>query len=710
MPIDINDAFINAQFQTFVDFARGKDAGTKVRALIGNDGPEHTVGAKSESVLNKIFFRVPSNKAVNNEVRTISRDSVARMFGGEEHIPASVKTAMKLGDFGKGRPLTARRILAVRSALEEIAAKHDDFLQRGLDNYGERADGAAADRVKTAYACCHGNADAMDVVDKHLGTILETGEGDLRGEQEVRRRVEGLVANLAQLKALSRKNPGIYVAGREMLVILGKPVPRDILAGLVRAANRASLNRLRRLDAYSGGMEIHKALRQFYDTLQAALDSSGAGKKYAAEPDAKTTLRAFVGMVMLSRCSAAALGHIRDALNAPTTAHLYRLYSRYRNGETDGVPRGGVSVQTLEGLKDAGEIAGNFLEMLSYCVHENLIRVTPGATPVQIGECNGIPDLEALGGAALVEENLSLARAINARNVDAYLDDTVKGQGQAADEARRIVRNKLGECNDPLRSLGSRLGANAAAMMNITVCGEMRKLADGKPSQFEKDIARGINATLRDGDRAIKLSNDLATARDQLARYVTGDDTSRYDTLQPPARNKVHLLMALLSQETEKAGENGIQFAVAPDENQPVFNLGAPPRGTGRATRTFTIEKRDDGGINLLYEMDKQINSFEANDQPGEDLPLAPESSFKCLLGYSLSGNEFNRLAGLDYTPYDDDQVSARINETETLPGGTVAYKPHALFRALDAMPEQFRIESDCTLDFELNLVPAQDD
>ena len=47
MPIDINDAFINAQFQTFVDFARGKDAGTKVRALIGNDGPEHTVGAKS---------------------------------------------------------------------------------------------------------------------------------------------------------------------------------------------------------------------------------------------------------------------------------------------------------------------------------------------------------------------------------------------------------------------------------------------------------------------------------------------------------------------------------------------------------------------------------------------------------------------------------------------------------------------------------------
>lgn len=709
MPIDINDAFINAQFKTFVDFARGKDADTKVRALIGNDGPERTVGAKSESVLNKIFFRVPSNKAVNNEVRTIFRASIIRMFGGETHIPASVKSAMKLGDYDKGRPLTARRILAVQSALEQIAAKHDDFLQRGLDAYGERANGLAADRVKTAYACCHGNADAMDAVDKHLGTIIENGEGDLRSEQDVRRRVEGMVANLAQLKTLSRKNPGIYEAGRQMLVTLGKPVPQDILAGLVRAANRAPLNLLRRLDAGSTGMEIHKVVRQFYDTLQAALESSGAGRKYATEPDAKNTLRAFVGMVLLSRCSATALGYIRDALNAPTTAHLYRLYSRYQNGETDGVPHG-VPVQTLEGLKDAGEIACNFLEMLSYCVHENLIRVTPGAEPVEIGECNGIPDLEALGGAALVEENLSLASAINAQNVDTYVDATVKGQGQAADEARRIVRGKLGECNNPLRSLGSRLGANAAAMLNITVCGEMQKLAAGQTSQFEQDIARGIDATLQDGDRTIKLSNDFATARDELARFVAGDDNARYDTLQPAARNKVHLLMALLSQETEKAGENGTEFAVNPEERQPIFELGTPPRGTGRATRTFTIEKRQDGGINLLYEMDKQINSFEAHDQPGEDHSLASESSFKCLLGYSLAGTEFNRLAGLDYAPYDDNQVSARINETENLPDGTVACKPHALFRALDAMPEQFRIEAECTLDFELNLVPAQDD
>ncbi len=709
MPIDINDAFINAQFQNFVDFARGKGAGTKVRALIGNDGPERTVGAKSESVLNKIFFRVPSNKAVNNEVRTLFRAAVARMFGGEEHIPASVKTAMKLGDYGKGRPLTARRILAVQSALEQIAAKHDDLLQKGLGFYGDRHGiGASANLVKLAFASCHGNADAMDVVDKHLLSIIETGGGQLRSEQDVKKRVEGLVANLAQLKPLSRKNPVVYSAGKEMLLLGGKPVPREMLAGLVQAANRAPLNLLRRLDADSSGVELHKALRQFCDTLMAALASTGAAKKFADAPEMQTAVREFMAMIILSRCSAAALGHIRDALNDPATSHLAEYFSRCADGRL--VPSGNPSRETKAGVRAAGNLAGNYLSLLAFCVQKNLERAAPGSAPVEIGAYEGHPDIEGLGGNELAAETISMARSINARNLDAYVDEAVQGRGPAADDAKRIIRNKLGEANNPTQKLGARLGANAEAMMNITVCGEMRKLAAGQASQFEKDIGRRINATLRDGDRTIKLSNDFATARDELARYVTGDDDARYDTLQPPARNKVHLLMALLSQETEKAGENGTQYALDTRESQPIFNLGTPPRGTGRTTRAFTIDKRPDGGIALKYEMDKEINSFQALDQPAEDHSLAPESNFKCVLRYGLSGDEFTRVANLDYAPYDDNQVSSRINEHENLPDGTSGYKQNALFRAVDSMPGQFKIEADCTLDFALNLVPGEDD
>ena len=51
------------------------------------------------------------------------RDSVASMFGGEAKIPESVKKAMILGDYNSGKPLTARRILAVKAAIDKAGTQ-----------------------------------------------------------------------------------------------------------------------------------------------------------------------------------------------------------------------------------------------------------------------------------------------------------------------------------------------------------------------------------------------------------------------------------------------------------------------------------------------------------------------------------------------------------------------------------------------------------
>lgn len=47
------------------------------------------------------------------------------MFGGEDKLPESVKTAMRMEDYNQGRPLTARRIIAVRDAILQAADKVD---------------------------------------------------------------------------------------------------------------------------------------------------------------------------------------------------------------------------------------------------------------------------------------------------------------------------------------------------------------------------------------------------------------------------------------------------------------------------------------------------------------------------------------------------------------------------------------------------------
>ena len=76
--------------------------------------------------------RSATDATKNNEARKLFRDAVADMFGGEQNIPESVKTAMLLKDYGteenpSGKPLTARRIMAVKAEVDRIIAVHAAF-------------------------------------------------------------------------------------------------------------------------------------------------------------------------------------------------------------------------------------------------------------------------------------------------------------------------------------------------------------------------------------------------------------------------------------------------------------------------------------------------------------------------------------------------------------------------------------------------------
>ncbi len=71
------------------------------------------------------LFRSRANKEANNATRELFKSAVAEMFGGEDHIPERVRAAMKMNDYGKGRPLTARRIMAVKTAIDAVIGDLD---------------------------------------------------------------------------------------------------------------------------------------------------------------------------------------------------------------------------------------------------------------------------------------------------------------------------------------------------------------------------------------------------------------------------------------------------------------------------------------------------------------------------------------------------------------------------------------------------------
>ena len=71
------------------------------------------------------WSRSQTAKDVNNVTRDIFHNAVASMFGGESKIPASVMKAMEMKNFGgAGRPLTAKRIMAVKVAIDRYNARN----------------------------------------------------------------------------------------------------------------------------------------------------------------------------------------------------------------------------------------------------------------------------------------------------------------------------------------------------------------------------------------------------------------------------------------------------------------------------------------------------------------------------------------------------------------------------------------------------------
>ena len=139
MALDING--YNATFRTFVEFAEktqrdGYDSACAKATLAGK---RITVSALSLHETSYIL-RKTGEKTVNDSTRAIFRDAVTEMFGGEAKIPESVKKAMLLGDYGDGRPLTARRIMAVKDAIDA----EDSMREKGVSQFANPATREAA--------------------------------------------------------------------------------------------------------------------------------------------------------------------------------------------------------------------------------------------------------------------------------------------------------------------------------------------------------------------------------------------------------------------------------------------------------------------------------------------------------------------------------------------------------------------------------------
>ncbi len=109
MSSSINALNGNGVSLQFEEFARLAGKSSNVVRFLGSAAAAsvHEVSVTKSDKVGKLF-RSDGVKTANETTRAIFRQSVAAMFGGEDHIPENVKTAMKLGDYGKGKTADER--------------------------------------------------------------------------------------------------------------------------------------------------------------------------------------------------------------------------------------------------------------------------------------------------------------------------------------------------------------------------------------------------------------------------------------------------------------------------------------------------------------------------------------------------------------------------------------------------------------------------
>ena len=118
---------LNANFKAFMDFAKARvDAGAKETVVrCTSDGGAlagRTITASTTDSVKGFFHwrRSDDDKAANDATRALFKQAIIDLFGGEFKIPKRVRDAMILSDYGSGKPLTARRIKAVATAIREL--------------------------------------------------------------------------------------------------------------------------------------------------------------------------------------------------------------------------------------------------------------------------------------------------------------------------------------------------------------------------------------------------------------------------------------------------------------------------------------------------------------------------------------------------------------------------------------------------------------
>ena len=654
------------QYQQFVNFAQGAS-----EDAIAESGEGIIVKAKAKSDFVGNVFRTSSSKDVNDYVRSRFKSAIMGMFGvsDDSALPDSVREAMKLDDFNaRGKPLTARRIRAVQTAVDQFFADKAQSLMAEAVKQGVEDNEMSQRLVRAVVRACVDDPEAMEVAKARIKDILvdfTTTTGDvLRPVHGVKEKVDAITGNFRALRAFAQGDEAVLAAGKGFVHL--KSEDFNALMTAVTAGRQQLQPHLDQLLKHpNGAKDLDEGVRAFGTALDETMATCTAVFRQPVGAADAARLKGFVLGALLHRDGdAKSIYHeLQVMLHSDAAKQLKALY---RDLETDlrsesAQPGPGPFNDLPDGLRrcmaDHAARGSASLDQLNDAMYDFYSIPADERRPVRAlqGNTRASNDFGVLG------QKLQVAgRETMRADRDAFLRVAVKGSGTAADQMRAVFKQKIdeGAIYRPAETLKSQSEETIRRLSNQAFTSLFRKFKTPTLGMAEFGSAVSMfDVTLPNGD---KLSNSVFVACDQLAKFVTGGEKTSFNALTASEKNKVYIVMSFISREAAFTPFDGPARTLNPGydpqkgpleeaKHKRMFRVFDDPNYHGKPVMSLELGK--DGGLKIGVKDSRYVSQVGTLKKNGlyDDVKVAEKISEYSLMSALMTGRPLGSTVEVEY-------------------------------------------------------------
>ena len=312
MTIFMNQDGASSQFREFASFVKSPGVNGRTIVQMGKF-TSRAISIKRSSNFDFIglFARSSTTKSENDSVRHLFKATIIKMFGGTDDndlscLPDSVRDALKFDDYGKGKPLSARRIRAVMTAVDQVVSERAKQVEGKLVAQGVTVDDDVKERITTAVATCHGDDDVFTALLQNPKGILFDSQSygnSLRSNTEVAQRVKDLADEIL-LRIGTGGDQRLSEVAKPYLDYNGvMPLSKPLLTSMVTAVKQlkpADLADFAPLKPGVTAQDIQMAAIAL-DKLLAATTRQTSSRYVKTDDKAKTGYRHLLSSLILAR-------------------------------------------------------------------------------------------------------------------------------------------------------------------------------------------------------------------------------------------------------------------------------------------------------------------------------------------------------------------------------------------------------------------------